>query len=123
MSFNVCNTFLLYQVPFGTYYQMHCIYFSNKKSQEILAQEGATIKVARVPRGRYNRFSPSTTSTRIASRDPVFSSKFRKVVRAGGPWFESGQSTFGKLHKISIEFRFSYFFGPLLHLEISYGSK
>ena len=56
--------------------------------------------------------SPSTTSTRIAAWDLVFSSKFRKVVKAGGLWFESGQRTFVKLDKFDIEFRFSDFFGP-----------
>ena len=62
-------------------------------------------------------------STRIAAGDLVFSSKFRKVLRAGGPWFESGQRTFVKLDKFNIKFRFSDFFGPFLHLEMSYANK
>ena len=36
-----------------------------------------------------------------------FASKFRKIVRAKGPWFESGQRTFAKLDKFNIKFRFS----------------
>ena len=53
----------------------------------------------RVPRGRFNRFSPSVTSTRTRQLIYNISSKFRKVVRAEGPWFESGQRTFVKLDK------------------------
>ena len=48
---------------------------------------------------------------------------FRKLMRAGGPWFESGQRTFAKLDKFNIKFRFSEFFGPFLYLEISYANK
>ena len=65
----------------------------------------------------------STTSPRIAAGDLEFSSKFRKVLRAGGLWFESGQRTFMKLDKFNIKFRFSDFFGLFLHLEISYACK
>ena len=34
-------------------------------------------------------------------------SKFRKIVRAEGSWFESGQSSFVKLDKFNIKFRFT----------------
>ena len=34
-------------------------------------------------------------------------SKFRKIVRAEGPWFESGQRTFVKLDKFNIKFCFA----------------
>ena len=52
-----------------------------------------------------------------------FTSKFRKIVRAGGPWFESGQRTFVELDKFTIKFRFSALFASFLQLEIRYGNK
>ena len=75
----------------------------------------------RVPRGRFNRFS--TTSPRIAAGDSVFSSKFRKVVKAGGPWFESGQRTFVKLDKFNIKFRFSGLFVAITYFLMQKGTK
>ena len=67
--------------------------------------------------------SLSTTSPRIAAGDPVFSSKFRKFVKAGGPWFESGQRTFVELDKFKIKFRFSGLFVAITYFLMQKGTK
>ena len=49
--------------------------------------------------------------------------KIQKIVRARGPWFESGQRTFVKLVRFTIKFRFSVIFGSFWQSEITYGSN